>query len=54
MLVPDAGVAVGMAMRLRSFPAFMGMLMVLVMDMQVLVVERLVQVFDLAGITGRP
>ena len=54
VLVLEGSVLVWMAMRLLSLPAFMCVLMVFVMDMQVLVLKRLVQVFHLAGVVSRP
>ncbi len=45
---------VAMAMGFRSLPSFVVVLMMFVMDMQVLVIECVMQVFDLAGVVGRP
>ncbi len=54
VLVLEGSVHVWMAMRLLSLPALVCVPMMLVMDMQVLVLKRLVQVFDLAGVVNRP
>ena len=43
-----------MAMRLRSLPAFVSMSMVLIVDMQVLMLKRLVHMLHLAGVVSRP
>ena len=45
---------VGMAMRLLSLPALVCVLMVLVMDMEVPVLKRLVQVLHFDGVVSRP
>lgn len=44
MLVPHHLVPMRMAMRLRSFPAFVVMSMMLIVHMQVLVVHRMMDV----------
>jgi len=54
VLVLEGSVQVWMAMRLLSLPALVCVPMVLVMDMQMLVLKRLVQVFDLAGVVSWP
>ncbi len=54
MLVSKGKVSVWMAVRLRSLPALVGVLMVLVMDVQVLVLKRLVYMFHLVGVMRRP
>ena len=48
------GVPVRMAMRLRSFPARVLMLVVRIVDMQVLVLGCLVPVLQLARFVSRP
>ena len=45
---------VWMAVRFLSLPAVVYVLMMRVVDMQVLVLKRLVQVLHLAGIVSRP
>ncbi len=52
--MPDGSVLVWMAMRLLSLPALVCVLMMLVVDVQVLVIERFMQVFRLAGVASRP
>ncbi len=47
-------VPVRMAMRVLSLPALMCVLMVLVMDMQVLVFQRLVLMLQIARVVSRP
>ncbi len=54
MLVLERWVLVWMAVRLWSLPALVGVLMVLVMDVQVLVLKPLVHMFHLAGVMRRP
>ena len=54
MLVLHLRVKVGMAMWLRPLPAFVYMLMVLVVEMGVLVLGFLVQVFQVARVVRRP
>ncbi len=54
VLVLEGSVPVWMAMRFLSLPALVFVLMMLVVDMQVLVLQRLVQVFDLDRVVGRP
>ncbi len=54
VLVPEGRVPVRMAMRLPCVPALMCVPVVRVMGMQVLVLERLVQVLHLAGVMRRP
>jgi hypothetical protein len=45
---------VWMAVRFLSLPAVVYVLMMRVVDMQVLVLKRLVQVLHLAGVVSRP
>ncbi len=52
--VPEGSVLVWMAMRLLSLPALVRVLMMLVVEVQVLVFERVVHVFRLAGVVSRP
>ena len=54
VLVFQGLVPVRMAVRLRSFPTLVRVLVVLVVDMQVLVIEGLVQVLQIGGIAGWP
>lgn len=54
VFVLEGGVPVGMAMLLLSFPALVCVLMVLVMDMEVPVLKRLVQVLHFDGVVSRP
>lgn len=54
MFVLEGSVPVGMAMRLLSLPALVCVLMVLVMDMEVPVLKRLVQVLHFDGVVSRP
>ena len=54
VFVLEGRVPVGMAMRLLSFPALVYVLMVLVMDMEVPVLKRLVQVLHFDGVVSRP
>tara|TARA_R110002167_G_scaffold333501_1_gene540596 strand:- start:329 stop:673 length:345 start_codon:yes stop_codon:yes gene_type:complete len=54
VLVPDRHMSVQMAMRFGSYPAFVLMLMMLVMNMKVLVRGRLMPVLKLDRIVGRP
>lgn len=54
VLVPEAGVPVGMAMRLRSLPTLMRVPMVLVVEMRMLVLKRIVKMFHLIGVVSRP
>ena len=53
-VVPEGSVLVWMAMRLLSLPALVCVLMMLVVEVQVLVFERVVHVFRLAGVVSRP
>ena len=46
--MPDRFVTVGMAVRFRPLPAFMRVLVVLVVDMQVVVPKRFVLMLDLS------
>ena len=48
VFVFQRSVPVGMTMGLRSFPSLVLMAMVVIMDMQVLVLERAVQVLQFA------
>ena len=54
VLMTDRRVPVGMGMRFRPFPALMGMLMVLVMDVEVIVSEGHMDMLDLDRISRRP
>ena len=54
VFVLEGSVPVGMAMRLLSFPTLVCVLMVLVMDMEVPVLKRLVQVLHFDGVVSRP
>ena len=54
MLMTDRSVPVRMGMRFRPFPTLMGMLVVLVMDMEVFVPEGHMDVLDLYRISRRP
>lgn len=54
VFVLEGSVPVGMAMRLLSLPALGCVLMVLVMDMEVPVLKRLVQVLHFDGVVSRP
>ena len=54
VFVLEGSVPVGMAMRLLSFPALVCVLMVLVMDMEVPVLKRLVQMLHFDGVVSRP
>ena len=54
MFVLEGSVPVEMAMRLLSLPALGCVLMVLVMDMEVPVLKRLVQVLHFDGVVSRP
>ncbi len=54
VFVLEGSVPVGMAMRLLSLPALVCVLMVLVMDMEVPVLKRLVQVLHFDGVVSRP
>ena len=54
MFVLEGSVPVGMAMRLLSLPALVCVLMVLVMDMEVPVLKRLVQVLHFDGVVSQP
>jgi len=53
-LVPQPRMLVRMAMRHRSFPALVRMLVVLIMDMEMLMHEWLMNVLQLGQISGRP
>jgi hypothetical protein len=54
MLVADRRVPVRMGVRLRSFPALMGVLVMLVMDVEMFVPKRPVDMLDLYLVTRRP
>ena len=54
VLVRDRRMPVRMAVRLRSLPALVCMLVVLVVNVGVLVVERLVTVLNFRGVARRP
>ncbi len=54
VLVLEGSVSVWMAMWRLSLPALMYVLMVLVMDMQVLVFQRLVPMLQIARVVSRP
>src|SRR4051794_19307563 len=54
MLMTDRGVPVRMGVRFRPFPPLMGMLVVLVMNMEVFVPEGHMDVLDLYCISRRP
>lgn len=54
VFVLEGSVPVGMAMRLLSLPALVCVLMVLVVDMEVPVLKRLVQVLHFDGVVSRP
>jgi hypothetical protein len=54
VLVADRRVPMRMGVRFRTFPALMGVLVVLVVDMEVFVPERLVDMFDFDSIARRP
>lgn len=54
VFVLEGSVPVGMAMRLLSLPALVCVLMVLVMDMEVPVLKRLVQVLHFDGVVSQP
>ena len=54
VFVLEGSVPVGMAMRLLSLPALGCVLMVLVMDMEVPVLKRLVQVLHFDEVVSRP
>ena len=54
VLVADRRVPVRMGVRFRSFPALMDVLVVLVVDVEVFVPERAVDMLDLDRIARRP
>ena len=54
MAVSHRGMAVGVAMWLTSFPAFMFMLVMFVVHMQVRMVHSLVSMLKFNDITSRP
>ena len=54
VLVTDRHVPVGMGVGLGSFPSLMGMLVVLVMDMEMFVAKAGMDVLDLDRISRRP
>ncbi len=54
MLVADRRVPVRMGVRLWTFPAFMGVLVVLVMDVEMFVPKRPVDMLDLHLVARRP
>ncbi len=54
MGVDQLAVPVRMAIRVRPFPAFVIVAVVIVVDMAVAVVERLMAVLDLGAVPGRP
>lgn len=54
MPMPYPAVPVWMGMRFRSLPPFMLVLMVFVMHMQVVVLERVVCVFEFVGVLRGP
>ena len=54
VLMTDRGVPVRVGVRFRPFPSLMSMLVVLVMDMNVLVPKRHMDMLDLHCVTRRP
>ena len=54
VLVRHRRMPVWMAMRLRPFPAFVFMPMMLIVDMKVLVLQCLVPVLQLSGVVSWP
>jgi hypothetical protein len=54
VLVADRRVPVRMGVRFRSFPALMGVLVMLVVDVEMFVPERPVDMLDLHLVARRP